>query len=274
MKRLNIELIISGLLLSLFWSCTETVDVDVPNGGERLVVEATILWEKGTTGEEQTIKLSKSTEYFSSDLDVPATGASVRVVNENSGEEFVFADQNDGTYTTNSFVPVIDDPYALEIVYNGATYTANETLMSVVEITSIEQELSSGFDGDEIRIKVYYNDPQDIANFYLGEFIPSDLPLLSLDPSDDEFYDGNQNFLEYDDENLASGDLISVNLHGISERFYDYIDLLASQVGDGGPFQTTPAQLRGNCINVNDPNEEVLGYFRLSEVDKIEYTVN
>ena len=41
----------------------------------------------------------------------------------------------------------------------------------------------------------------------------------------------------------------------------------------GGPFETTPATVRGNCINETNPDNFPFGYFRLSEVDEITYIV-
>ena len=54
------------ILISFLISCTDTVDVDVPNAGSRLVIEASLNWEKGTSGQTQTIKLSESTGFFDS----------------------------------------------------------------------------------------------------------------------------------------------------------------------------------------------------------------
>ena len=42
---------------------------------------------------------------------------------------------------------------------------------------------------------------------------------------------------------------------------------------DGNPFQTTPTSVRGNIINQTDASNNSLGYFRLSEVDTKEYTI-
>lgn len=274
MKNIIIKAISIILILHIAYACTDVIDVTVPDGGPRLVVEATILWEKGTTGASQTIHLSTSTEYFSSTPNVPVTGAVVNVINNNTGATFIFTDQNDGSYTTGSFVPIIGDEYTLNITYNGESYSATETLMSVSDITRIEQALVNGFDGDEIQVKLFLNDPAGVANYYLGEFIPSHKPVLNLWPLDDEFFDGNENFMEYDDEDIVAGDQVAISLYGISERFYNYINLLESQAGENGPFTTTPAQLKGNCFNVNNSNEEVLGYFRLGEVDRRNYTIN
>lgn len=274
MKNIFIKTIISILILNIAYSCTDVIDVTVPNGGARLVIEASILWEKGTTGQSQSIKLSTSTEYFSTTPNASVMGAMVSVTNNNTGETFAFTDQSDGTYTTNTFVPIIDNVYTLNITYNGQNYNATETFMSVSDITRIEQALVNGFGGDEIQVKLFFNDPVGVENFYLGEFIPSHKPVLNLWPLNDEFFDGNENFMEYDDEDIVAGDQVVISLYGISERFYNYIDLLESQAGENGPFTTTPAQLNGNCFNVNDSNEEVLGYFRLGEVDRRDYTIN
>ncbi|WP_111709618.1 DUF4249 domain-containing protein [Lutibacter citreus] len=272
MKNIYIKLVISCLTL-LIVSCTETVDVDVPNGGERLVVEASILWEKGTTGQNQEIKLSKSTEYFADELDIPVEGALVSITNNDSNEIFEFQYEGNGTYSTTNFNPIIGDSYTLEINYEGERYLATDTFASGIEISSITQSIESRFGSDEINIKVNYLDPQSTENYYLAEFIPSHKPLISLDSSDDEFYNGNIFFLEYEDEDLEPGVNVQVKLHGISEDYYNYIEILISQLGEKGPFQTTPVSLKGNCVNVNNTEEEVLGYFRLNEVDVKDVTV-
>lgn len=269
-KQIALVLFLIGFLNS----CTDTVDVDVPNGGARLVVEASINWEKGTSGQTQTIKLSESTAFFNSNPDVPVLGASVMVTKDNDGQQFVFNDQSNGDYLATDFVPEIDATYSLEILYNGQTYTATETLMSVSEINTIEQTTEGTGDEEEIQIKVFFDDPANIENFYLGEFNSSVNPLLTLTALSDEFTDGNQNFIEFDNEELVPGAVVDVSIFGVSEAYYNYIDILIDQSGENdGPFQTTPVQLTGNCINPNNPNEEVLGYFRLTEFVRTSYTI-
>ncbi|WP_442266916.1 DUF4249 domain-containing protein [Tenacibaculum sp. ZS6-P6] len=258
---------------TIFSSCTDVVDVDVPNGGDRLVVEASINWEKGTLGNEQTIKLSTSTTFFDSAPNVPVTGATVTITKENDGAQFIFTDQNNGEYITTNFVPEIGAAYNLNIVYNGETYTASETLVGFTEINSVTQE--DGFNEDEFRVRVLFNDPSEEVNYYLGEFIQENLAVPSLAAVRDEFLNGNEAFVLHFDEKNIPGTEIDIKVFGISEDFYFYIDQLIQQSGTqgGGPFQSTPSQLKGNCVNVNNPNEEVLGYFRLSQFAKTNYTI-
>jgi len=271
-NKLGVVLIIVGLLNS----CTDVIDVKVPNGGARLVVDASINWQKGTLGKIQTIKLRKSTAFFDKNPDVPVTGASVTVTKENDGSVFVFADQNNGSYTATDFVPELNASYTLKILYNGNSYAATETLTAAPVINRVEQKIE-GSDGDtEIVLQIFFDDPGDVKNYYLGEFTPSNLPLPSLAVISDKFTDGNENYIEGDDENFVAGTTVGINVYGISKRYYDYLNILIQQSGsdEGGPFPTTPVQLKGNVTNVDDPNVEVLGYFRLGEFDTTSYTID
>ncbi|MCF0075257.1 DUF4249 domain-containing protein [Dyadobacter sp. CY261] len=278
MKNRNIYSKLGALLLliGLLNSCTEVIDVNVPNGRARLVVDASIKWQKGTTGKAQTINLRKSTAFFDRSPDVPVTGASVTVTKENDGSIFVFADQNNGSYTATDFVPELNASYTLKILYNGNSYTATEALIAAPVINRVEQTIE-GSDGDEeIVLQVFFDDPGAVKNYYLGEFTPSNPPLPSLAVISDKFSDGNENYIENDNENNVAGVTVGINVYGISQRYYDYLNILIQQSGsdEGGPFPIIPVQLKGNCTNVNDSNEEVLGYFRLGEFDTTSYRVN
>lgn len=262
------------IILFLLNSCTEIIDVEVPNGGERLVVEASILWQRGTQGNNQQIKLSKSTGFFDTDKFNPATGANVTVTNLNTNEVFLFTDEGNGVYETQTFVPIINNTYELNINYDQKTYTAVENLIEGPEITRVEQKIvNSVFNGEELSVLAYYQDKENVENFYLAEYKNSRFPLIDLEPTDDENFDGNENFAEYDGETLEVGDVVTLTLHGISSNYFYYIDLLSSQQQTGGVFQTTPVRLKGNCINPNDLSEEVLGFFRLNQFDRVEHIV-
>ena len=240
--KLGIHLILIGLLNS----CTDVIDVKVPNGGARLVVDASIKWQKGTTGKAQTIKLRKSTAFFDKNPDLPVTGASVTVTKENDGSIFVFADQNNGSYTATDFIPELNASYTLKILYSGNSYTATETLIAAPVISRVEQAIE-GSDGDtEIVLQVFFDDPGAVKNYYLGEFTPSNLPLPSLSVISDKFSDGNENYIENDNENNVAGVTVGINVYGISKRYYDYLNILIQSGNDeGGPFPTTLVQLTG-----------------------------
>ena len=72
MKKISRYNLLAALLILLMGSlnsCTDVIDINVPNAGARLVVDASIKWEKGTSGATQTIYLRESTAYFDKDPD-------------------------------------------------------------------------------------------------------------------------------------------------------------------------------------------------------------
>lgn len=274
MKKLKINSVLFCILcVSLFFGCEEVIDVDVPDAGVRLVVDASIVWEKDTDGQQQTIRLKESTSFFSDEPDVPVVGASVVITKDGDNQQFVFTDQNNGDYSINNFDPQLHQSYTLEIEYNGKQYRANETLIPVNAINRVEQTIEGGFGGDEVQLKVYFNDPAVVHNYYFCQFSPSNMALATWVILDDRFSDGNENSIEFDDEDLEAGIEVPIRLHGISEPYYNYLNQLLEQADDNGPFATTPSKLKGNCYNPNDPDEEVLGYFRLGEMDQTVHTI-
>jgi hypothetical protein len=264
------------IFLSLFFmSCEDVIDLSLDSAKPRLVIDASINWVKGTQGETQFIKLSLSAPYFD-DIIPEASGASVTITDSNNTAYNFIEDGATGIYVNNTFLPEIGMVYHLLINYNNETYTATETLMPVVPIEFVEQKNDGGFAGDEIEIKAYYTDPKGIENFYLFEFTKTLSTSLNLEVYDDEFTDGNRIFAFHSDETLMAGDELIIRNYGISERYYEYLNILLQQTDDqsGDPFQTQPATVRGNCINQTNPDNYPFGYFRASEVDQLIYIVN
>ena len=265
----------------LFVACTEVIDVDVPVAEPRLVIEASIDWEKGTSGNTQTIKLSTSTPYFNENKNNEATNATVNVTDKTTNQEFTFVDQQNGEYVCVDFVPVVNHTYSLNINYNEEDYTAEETLMSVTEISRIEQSTEDGFDDEAIELNMYVPDPVDEENYYLVRFHEEGNLLSKLFDVKDEFVNGNEmkffiEKLDDDDTNeeeFVAGDLIHLNLYGISEAYFNYIRLLIEQTQAGDIFSTIPVAIKGNCINTTTPNNYAFGYFRLTQVVKEDYTI-
>lgn len=265
----------------IFLACEDVIDVDVDSAETRLVIEASLDWEKGTTGNNQTIKLSLSSPYFNTEDITMVTGANVVVTNTNTGDVFTFIDENDGSYTTNSFEPIIGNTYSLQVSYNGETYEATETLMAVPEIKEINQSFDGGFDDELLEVNVYFDDPVDEDNFYLMRYYEEGDLFPYFEDISDEFVNGNEvhDFFEKEDdednnqEPFQAGDTVDIELYGISESYYNYIRLLIEQYYSGGnPFSSTAALIKGNCINPSNPENYAFGYFRVTEVNVATYT--
>ncbi len=261
---------IPGILIFFFSSCEEVVNIDLEESEPRLVIEASIVWFKGTPGNEQSIKLSETSPFYEEEV-IPVENASVKIIAQD-GEEFVFTYALNGNYVNTDFDPVLNQSYQLEILYEDQIYTASESLLPVTPIDYVEQTESGGFSGTDIEIKAYYTDPAEQENYYLFKFRNDD---LSLEIYEDEFTNGNQIFGYYSNDDITADDLIEIQIQGISKSYYEYLFILRSQVGtsDGGPFETMPATVKGNIINRNNPDNYPFGYFRLSEADSTFYKV-
>jgi hypothetical protein len=271
-KKITTILLLIGIMLA---SCETPIGLDLQEGTPKLVVDASINWQKGTPGNEQMIKLTTTGNYFAYQVPV-VSGATVSVQNT-SGTTFDFLETpGTGEYVCDTFIPAIGETYTLTVLYNGQTLTASETMIAVPPIDKVEQEISAGIgsDQDRIDIKTFFTDPGNTNDFYLTRVQTSINAIPQYRPFDDEFFQGNQIFDLYINPDLKPGNILDIRLSGISERYFNYMTILASIAGtNGGPFATPPATLKGNVLNTTHPDDLILGYFSVSEIDKRVYVV-
>jgi hypothetical protein len=277
MKKIQVYI---ALIITLFTivSCEDVVDVKLDTANSKLVIDAVINWQKGTSGNEQKIKLSKTTNFYS-DVIPPATGATVTIVNTTSDLAIVYVFNEidaTGEYVCNNFNPIINDEFKLTVEYEGQTYTSKAKLFATPAIENIEQTLIPGFSGNEVvQVKFYYQDNGNEDNNYLVGFKNSKIAFPEYGVVKDEFFQGNLMFGLYIDEDLKRDDFLNLSVQGISEKYSNYMTKLLSIAGStgGNPFATPPATLRGNIVNQTNPDNYPLGYFHLSEIDAATYTV-
>lgn len=267
MKKKNIILL--AIFIFLHVGCEDVVNVELEESAPRLVVAASLFLPKENPGVSQFIRLTTTATFYSEDVP-PATGAEVAIIDP-LGRKFDFIEFEPGYYQSDNFTPAFNRIYELEIIYKGELYSAKESLVATPQIEYIEQENDGGFSGNSIELKAFFNDPPGIDNFYLVRFLHNN---LSIQIYDDEFTDGNLTFAYFSDSNLKSGNAVKFEIQGISRRFYEYMFILRSQAGaGGGPFQTQPTTVRGNVVNLTNPDNFAFGYFRISETDSFNYIV-
>ncbi len=272
MKNIKIIIVLFGLII--FNSCEEVVDIPLDTDKPRLVIEASINWQKGTIGNEQKIKLTTTTDYYTNII--PTVSGAVITVKNTANVSFDFIENgNTGEYICANFIPVLNETYTLNIAVNGQNYSAKEMLMPVPIITNILQRNDAGITGDKIQIKTYYNDTPNIDNYYLYKYKYLNLIKPNLYTDEDRFFQGNQSFSISQKGDLKVGDQIQITHYGISQQYYNYMNILLSITGNqgGGPFQSPPATVKGNIKNDTNFDNYPLGYFRLSEIDEKNYTV-
>ena len=265
MKK-NILFILVTLLL---YSCEEVIDIDLQNSEPKLVIEASVnVLKDGTSN--AVVTLSQTAPFFENDI--PAVTDALVSITSSTGEVYSFNHIQNGIYTA-SVLPVLENTYTLEVIHQNETYTATEALQTVTEFEEVIQNNEGGFGGDQIQLKAYFTDPGGIQNYYLSE-------TLSVRGDErrafnDEFFDGNRINDFYLGDDLAPGDVVTFNLYGVDEYFFNFMVVLLQQTdnGGGGPFETQPATVRGNIVNQTNSDNFPLGYFRISELSTIVYTV-
>lgn len=272
MKKIHI--FIAFLFVLLTSGCEEVIPVDLNTDPPRLVVEASLKWQKGTAGDKQMIKLSTTTSYFSN-LIPTVSGAKITVKNSQN-TVFDFTEGSvAGQYNCDNFAPKINETYTLTIILNGVTYTATETLKSVAPIEEITQNDKGGIAANRIQLKSTFTDPANENNFYLYNYSYKDKIAQDFFTDDDVSFQGNKFFSLSRNAELEKGDNVIITHYGISEKYFNYMKVLISISGarGGGPFQAPPVTVRGNILNTTNNDNYPLGFFFVGEADTRNFTI-
>lgn len=271
--------IIAILTVILFSSCEKVITVDLDTQPPRLVIDAALVWVKGTDGKNQTIKLTTTTGYYQQTI--PKVSNATVYVTNSANVRFNFLEEPNtngptGKYTCNNFAPVVGETYTLTVINNGATYEGTEKLIAVNKIEDVEQKNDLGLNKDQYGIKVNFRDPANQNNFYLFSFETVTRKFPDYEVFDDQFFQGKLGFGVFSDAESKTGDNIKVKFRGVSERYFNYMKIIIATADGGadGPFAPVPSSnIRGNMINKTNNSNYCLGYFSLSESDQIDYVL-
>ncbi|MCF6308394.1 MAG: DUF4249 domain-containing protein [Flavobacteriaceae bacterium] len=261
------KLIYIFIFLGIFISCEDVVEIDLNESEPRLVIEANLdLLENGQSITK--VRLTLSAPFYEDEVPI-VSDATIIIKEDDIIHTLEYA--QDGYYIGNfDFNYNID--YTLEVLYNNELYTATQQLISVTSIDYVEQVNDAGSSGDEIDLKIFFTDPPNEENYYFYEGTSG--KGLVVDSFSDEFFDGNQIFALYSVDDLEAGDNVQIRLYGVDEQFYNFMSLLLQQNSSGGgPFETQPATVRGNIVNLDKPDNFPFGYFRVSNVYRESYTI-
>ena len=263
--------------------CERIVDVDIPDPEPRLVVEGRIELVKEAPSGLQRIRLTTTDAFFGNRPPPPASGARV-TVSDGRGDTFPFAETEPGEYMTEALLPELDEMYTLSIEYLGDTYRASAVLREVAPIDSlyfVYEEESLIFEEEGYRAAIDFVDPPGGEHYYLWEQRVEGVNRIPPDPGNavnlvgrDEFYDGQEiiGFQPNDEVAIAPGEHAEVRQISLSRLGYDYYYALFEQnaLGSANPFSIPPANVRGNVVNLDDPDRFAFGFFEAAEVSVAE----
>lgn len=251
-------------------SCTDKIELDLPDGESFLVVEGFIT----NTDKSHEIKLTYTSPYFDDAPQPKATGANV-IVRDNDGVETVLEENQPGVYTFEG-PGEIGKSYQLEIMLTdgGHFKSSFEQLASVVQIDDIYYQLSEDEpdeDDDQDPTDIYEViittvEPVGVGDYYRWRGFKNGIEYTSpydIFVASDEFVDGNPiDDFNVTDDLYSIGDTVLIIQEHIQRSQFEFMNLLVSQTADvGGPFDSPPAPVLGNIVDQNNPDKIVLGYF-------------
>ncbi len=254
-------LILPLLLFSL--GCEDVIEVDVPEDDPRLSIDALIRIDTDLMVTRIEVKATETTSFF--EEIGPAVLDRIQLMNTTTNTATDLEEQsvNSGIYVTNwQTTDLTQGELQLNILYNGELYEANTSFVPTVPFDNVEQGDGSLFSEDETEIIVTYTDVADRDDYYLFDF-----DFYEYLVSEDSFYQGQSfQFSYFYEEGLEAGRELNISILGVDVEFYNYMNqLIVQSGGDQGPFQTPAATVRGNIINLSDPDNLAFGYFALCQ---------
>ncbi|WP_036154961.1 DUF4249 domain-containing protein [Maribacter forsetii] len=286
------------LIITIFASCEDVVDVELPDNVSRLIVNGVIrvneneeylpieivVSESSSFFEENTVATIKSAiiYYGTPREDAPEILEGGGVSNLAEVEPGSGKWVPDPSFDSDQRIRVGNinegDVFQLMITTDTEQYLATTTYVKSVPIDSLEQGDETLFSGDETEVIVTFTDPGDSDDFYL-----LDLDFGEFLVTEDEFYQGQTFVFSYFYDNelqVNTSSVVDVSLIGVDEPFYNYMNqVIVQSGGDQGPFQTPAATVRGNIINITDidnvdnTDNYALGYFAIVEEYKDSITI-
>lgn len=291
-----------GYLLLFFIAnigCEDVIEVEVPTGEPRLIIDALIRIDVNDELIPFKVKVTTTNNFFEetpvtslesivilvevTDEDgYSATGVKTLIEFE-SGSGIYFPDPCcNGFNLTYTSILNSNTVFRLIIEHQGKKYYSETRYVPVVPIEKIEEGDNTLFNGDEKEVILTFTDDPEKNNFYLFDF-DFDKYLVT----DDQFYQGQQyEFSYFYDRTFEAGSKINISILGSDETFYHYMDQLIEQSeGPQGSFQTPVSTVRGNIFditgldnidifdNVERPNDFPLGYFAIVQELKSELTI-
>jgi hypothetical protein len=268
----------------LLTACERVVDITVPDGPTRLVVEGRVEAVVGRPSGRQQVILTTTAPYFQQTAAPPARGAQVSIADE-TGRVVPLAESATapGHYITENLVARVGGRYTLRIRWQGDEYEAEDTLLPVAPIDSLYFTKRSflGFgrpeDEDTLpRVTIDMRDPAGASNYYLWDLyvdgqrvLVSDSVLRHRAVDTDQYFDGLRirSYQTHPDTPIRPGQMVLLRQQSLSEQQYRFYRTLNDQmIGNGSPFSIPPTSVRGNISNRTRPEVRALGIFMATNV--------
>lgn len=279
-----------------FLACTDPIDFDIGEGSQYLVVDGFVTSNPGP----HFVKLSTSASFatvFEGGFETPILGAQVWL-RDDLGTYIALQEDTQGFYkTAETFSGVVGRKYSVHLITpDGEEYQSTPSLLSppseitegYYELATVQTLSTTGALTEKQGIQFYIDSQFEVPNaryrwdwnitylyettFYSGpparEFCYIDeraLDHVVILDSRESGSQGVQRFpVEFMDLDIRFRLRCSVELsqYSITEDAYAYWKQIEQQrKNTGSVFDSAPANIQGNIININDGDDIILGRF-------------
>ena len=255
------QLLSALVIIFIFNSCEEVIDIDLETSDEGFVVEASICKDSVSL-----VRLSRTVNYFSPGEPSYIEDATVIISDGTTSEELNYT--GSGYYKGSAIRGVEERTYGIEIIHNGKSYQGASFMPLQAQINSVSYSKSSGqsilnpFGETVFSIDCEFSDDMNQDNYYLVRFSGSDGSLI------ERYYllteeNTNSGSIDYENGNISfsesifyDGGEIEVKVFAVDENIYNYFlqltDVLFWKKRIMPPASYNPAS------NINNG---ALGYF-------------
>lgn len=281
----------------LFFSCIERIDLDTPWLGQNLVIEGSITTLPGP----YKVRVTRSTRYSSDpnlfEQSARVSGAEVFIRHMETDQAYTLLEVEDSTgeyYTSDlTFRGEVSNTYRLEVTADQSMYHSSEvTILPVSPIDSIFYEYLEEIDA--VGVFVSTIDPVTESNmyrwkwsgfFHLRTSLPTDPDTFdccidcyvpargkNINLAADTYINGNpilKRLVSTINLDSPSDYLVEIQQLSLDEEAYEFWKLMETQEqSSGGLFDAPAFKVKGNIVNSDNPEEEVLGLFSASAVSE------
>ncbi len=255
------HIILVALGAVLLSSCTERIDLELNEGeNKRLVVEG---WFTNALKEHE-VKLTLSTSYLYNQPAPSATGAIVKISDED-GNEWNLDETSPGLYKTPEVAGVTGKWYTLDIDYEDENYTATSYMRPIAPVDSLNVRvldplIEYGFPGDPYySVRIWTQELEGQGDYYMWQTYVNGFgvrdTLSELTFVDDGLYDGiyiEDVEIDYLDIGTEAnvGDTVRIEQYNIGLEAYEvFIGIMNETQWNGGLFDAPPANVKTNISN-------------------------
>ena len=258
------------LFIFIFLGCEKVIDLETDFNDTRLVVDANISKHRDSLNAKASVKLSETVPYFSDEESIINDAIVSIEINQKTHE--LYYDNPTKLYVADINFIENNSDFVLLIEHKKNNYTSSSKLIKTPKIESVVFGDRKSLNKDEVELKVTFTDPPEEGNYYLWKFGPKKSGKFDYLPALDKYINGNKftfSFFIDKTEYLQDSDFINIEINGITEDYFNYLNILTSQAGaqNGRPFSTSSSVIKGNVVNNTNLENFPLGYFRVYEFD-------